>query len=160
MRRESEARINVNAPAEDIWRVISDVTRIGEWSGECLKCEWAGPTAGPVAGARFKGVNRRGWVRWSTQNEVDVAQAPKTLEWHTVSPALYKDSTAWRMSLSPTTGGTEVTLSFRVLELSRPLEWLIGRIVPAHRDRSGDLADDLVRLKELVEAAVYSHRGF
>ena len=146
--------ITVSAPAERVWEVISDVTRVGEWSGECLGCEWIGTASEPVAGARFNGVNRRGWVRWSTKNEIDVAQAPAMLEWHTLSPALYKDSTSWRLSLSPTETGTQVTLSFRVLELSRALEWLIGRIVPAHRDRTNDLADDLLRLKDLVDAGV------
>lgn len=157
MRRDSKATITVNAPPEGVWEVISDVTRVGQWSGECRKCEWVGASSEPIAGARFKGVNRRGWVRWSTQNQIDAAQKPTRFEWHTVSPAFYRDSTAWEISLSPTTNGTEVTLSFQVLELSRPLEWLIGRIVPAHRDRTCDLAEDLGRLKEVVEAAsVYS----
>jgi hypothetical protein len=42
MRRECEAGIVVKAPAAAVWDVISDVTRVGEWSGECRHCEWGG----------------------------------------------------------------------------------------------------------------------
>ena len=45
MRRDCEARITIEAPVEDVWNVISDVTRVGEWSGECRRCEWVGDSA-------------------------------------------------------------------------------------------------------------------
>jgi hypothetical protein len=32
------------------------------------------------------------------------------------------------------------------------MEWGVGIAMPAHRDRSTDLVDDLGRLKELVES--------
>lgn len=65
MRRECEATVTVNAPVEAVWSVTSDVTRVREWSGECLKCEWVGDRTEPVAKARFRGGNRRGWMRWT-----------------------------------------------------------------------------------------------
>ena len=34
--------------------VVSDVTRIGEWSGECRSCVWVGDVHDPVVGARFE----------------------------------------------------------------------------------------------------------
>jgi Polyketide cyclase / dehydrase and lipid transport len=153
MRRECEARVTVHASAEAVWSVISDVTRIGEWSGECLRCEWVGNPAKPVATARFRGGNRRGLMRWTRLNEIDAAEAPKQLVWHTIVSGPYRDSTEWRMSLCPTPEGTEVALSFRITRLSGPMEWLLDLVQPAHRDRAGDLTDDLARLKVVVEAA-------
>jgi hypothetical protein len=32
------------------------------------------------------------------------------------------------------------------------MEWGVGIVMPAHRDRSIDLAEDLVRLKGIVES--------
>jgi hypothetical protein len=91
-------------------------------------------------------------MRWARLNEIDVADAPNEMVWHTVVGAIQRDSTEWRVSLRATPGGTEVTESFRILRLSRAMEIFLGLIQPAHRDRSKDLADDLVRLKKVVEA--------
>lgn len=156
MRRECEATTIVNAPVEAVWSVIADVTRVGEWSGECRQCEWVGDAAAPVPGARFRGSNRRGLMRWARLNEIDVADAPHELVWHTVFEVMYRDSTEWRVRLRPTPDGTEVTESFRILRLSRAMERFFGLMQPAHRDRSPDLADDLARLKAVVEAQVAS----
>jgi hypothetical protein len=35
-----EARIHVNAPPEKVYDLVSDVTRMGEWSLGTMKCEW------------------------------------------------------------------------------------------------------------------------
>ncbi len=156
MRRECEARIIVKAPVEAVWNVISDVTRVGEWSGECRQCEWVGNSAEPAPGARFRGSNRRGLMRWARLNEIDVADAPNEMVWHTAFRAMQRDSTKWRVCLRPTPDGTEVTESFRILRLSRAMEIFLGLMQPAHRDRSNDLADDLARLKKVIEAQVAS----
>jgi hypothetical protein len=154
MRRVCEATVTVAAPPEAVWNVVSDVTRVGEWSGECRSNEWVGEPARAVPSARFRGGNRRTWMRWSRLSEIDVAKPDKELVWHTVFSPVYRDSTEWRIGLNPVSGGTEVTLGFRVLRLSRWMEPLIGLAQPAHRDRTGDLEDDLARLKKVVEGAV------
>jgi len=153
MRRECEATVTVGAPSETVWALISDVTRVGEWSGECRRCEWEGISAAPVPSARFRGRNRRGWLHWTRRNEIDVADPPEELVWHTIFTRTYRDSTEWRMHLRPVPDGTEVALSFRILRLSRSMEWFLGHVQPAHRDRTEDLRSDLARLKTLVEAA-------
>lgn len=37
--REGAADVVVAAPPDSVWRVASDVTRTGEWSGECRRVE-------------------------------------------------------------------------------------------------------------------------
>jgi hypothetical protein len=44
-----------------------------------------------------------------------------------------------------------VTEAFDILRLSRAMEGLLDVFMPAHRDRSADLAGDLNRLKSLIE---------
>ena len=56
----------VAAPPEEVWALVSDLTRMGEWSPEARGGRWAGGTDGPSVGAVFKGRNRNGRYRWRT----------------------------------------------------------------------------------------------
>ena len=38
--RRGRSSIDVAAPPELVYDLISDVTRMGEWSPECYRCEW------------------------------------------------------------------------------------------------------------------------
>jgi len=152
VRRTCEASIEVSAPAPAIWKVVADVTRVGEWSGECRGCAWMGDAAAPAPGVRFRGRNRRGGFRWSRLNEFVAVEEPRTLVWRTLRRFPYFDSVEWRMTLAEAGATTRVTESFQVLRLPAVMELALWLAMPAHRDRSGDLADDLGRLKRVVEA--------
>jgi uncharacterized protein YndB with AHSA1/START domain len=153
MRRKCEASVTVAASPEAVWAVISDVTRVGEWSGECRGCVWVDGADSPTPGARFRGRNRRGGFRWTRLNEVMLVERPQTLVWRTVARAPYPDSVEWRINLVEHETGTLVSESFEVLKIPRLMEWVVGIGVPAHRDRTPDLTEDLQRLKGLVELA-------
>jgi hypothetical protein len=56
----------IAAPAESIYDLVSDITRMGEWSPENTGGTWLKGATGPTPGARFRGSNKRGWRRWST----------------------------------------------------------------------------------------------
>jgi uncharacterized protein YndB with AHSA1/START domain len=151
MRRSCEASILIEAPVQTVWDVVSDVTRVGEWSGECQSCTWLDGAVAPVRGARFRGRNRRGGMRWARLNEVTEVAPPHTLVWRTVPHVPYFDSTEWQLTLTEEGPGTRVAESFRILRLSKPEEWVFSIVMPAHRDRSVDLTSDLDRLKSLLE---------
>jgi hypothetical protein len=68
-----QATVHINASPEKGYEVVTDVRRMGEWSPECRRCEWLDGATGPTVGARFKGSNRNGIVRWSTKPRVLVA---------------------------------------------------------------------------------------
>lgn len=53
------------APA-DVWKLVSDPTRYGDWSPENQGAQWLGDATGPALGARFKGSNKNGWACWRT----------------------------------------------------------------------------------------------
>jgi|ERR1017187_1939740 hypothetical protein len=152
MRRKCEATISVDASPEAIWAVISDVTRTGEWSGECQGGIWVGDATAPAPGVRFRGRNRRGRFRWTRLNEVIEAQPPRTLVWRTLRRAPYPDSVEWRLTLAQEGDTTRVDESFQVLKLPRVMEASLWLLMPSHRDRTSDLAEDLNRLKALVES--------
>ncbi len=64
----------VAAPAEVLYELVSDVTKMGSWSPETTSCRWLGAATGPAVGARFRGANRQGWRRWSTTSTVVSAE--------------------------------------------------------------------------------------
>ncbi|MGH8894561.1 MAG: SRPBCC family protein [Actinomycetes bacterium] len=63
----------VRARPSVVWELVSDVTRMGEWSPETTSCRWLGGAAGPAVGARFRGTNQHGLLRWSTTCTVTAA---------------------------------------------------------------------------------------
>ena len=152
MRRSCEASTLIDAPIEEVWNVISDVTRVGEWSVECRGCEWVGGADSPFPGAQFRGRNRRGSMRWTRLNQVDRAEPPHTLVWRTVARFPYLDSVEWQLNLSEEGQRTRVTEGFQIVRLSRAMEGLLHVPMPAHRDRAQTLAGDLGRLRSLLEA--------
>ncbi len=140
------------SPAE-LYALVSDVGRMGEWSPECRACEWIDGATGPVVGARFRGTNRRGIARWSTKPTVRVAEPGR--EFAFVTGHLGRDMTRWTYAFEATGEGTEVTESFAVL---RDMPWyfrLADRLLMGVTDRQADLetnlGETLRRLKTVAE---------
>lgn len=164
MRLLSRGTVEVSVPAspEAVWAVLSDVTRTGEWSHEVNEVSWVGK-GGAVAGHQFVGHNQTGSSRWSRVCTINVADPGRVLEFTTWG-GVPKDSTRWRFELTPTASGTRITQSFEVLKLARIWEIVIYLVVPAHRDRTGALSDDLQRLGDVAAslpgaADAGSHQG-
>ena len=140
----------VDATPEQVWAVLTDVTRVGEWSHECRETVWlGGGPARPVVGARFRGRNRVGLVRWGRACEITVADPPHRFAYRT-GGGWVGDSTEWTFDLEPVGSGTRIVQSFRVLSLPRWADLLICLLVPEHQDRRAALAEDLLRLGRLA----------
>jgi hypothetical protein len=141
-----------DATPEQVWTVVADVTRIGEWSHECRAASWIDGSTTASRGARFSGVNRQGRTRWSRVNEIVAADAPTEIVWRTVPTRWFRDSTEWRIRLVPDGDGTRIVQTFEVLKLSPLMERIIYLTMPGHRDRLPALADDLRRLGRVAAA--------
>jgi uncharacterized protein YndB with AHSA1/START domain len=68
-----EVRRRVTAAPRVVYDLVSDVTRMGEWSPETASCRWVGDVAAAEVGARFRGTNRRGPLIWTTTCTVTAA---------------------------------------------------------------------------------------
>ena len=68
------ATVTIAAPPEAVWDLVTDISRMGEWSPETTSCRWLGKRKGPEVGARFVGFNKRGWARWATTVRVVEAE--------------------------------------------------------------------------------------
>lgn len=62
--------VTVQASAQRVWELVSDLPRMGELSPENTGGRWLGGATGPAVGARFRGRNAQGWRRWGTDVEV------------------------------------------------------------------------------------------
>ncbi|MDN5747058.1 MAG: hemerythrin domain-containing protein [Pseudonocardia sp.] len=61
LRPSGGSTVSVAASPSQVWSVLSDVSRIGEWSHECHTARWLDEGGG--VGARFVGSNRAGRAR-------------------------------------------------------------------------------------------------
>jgi uncharacterized protein YndB with AHSA1/START domain len=121
--------VHMAAPAERIWELVSDVTKIGRYSPETFEAEWLDGAAGPAVGARFRGHVKRngvGPVYWTTCT-VTASEAGRTFAFAVGDPA--KPLNTWRYDLQPAGAGTDVTESFELPPtlLTRAYWALLGR---------------------------------
>ena len=141
----------VDATPDQVWQVVSDVTRTGEWSHECVSVAWVDePRARP--GARFRGGNRAGPWRWSRTCELVTVDEPRELSWRTVPTLLFPDSTLWSLRLEPAGDGTRIVQSFEVVRAPWLLDRVYGALIPSHQDRDARLAEDLARIGPVAAA--------
>lgn len=141
------------APAPAVWEILSDVTRVGEWSHECRAARLLGSARAPAPGVRFRGRNRSGVFRWSRSCVFTVVDPPRTLAWRTGGLWGKVDSTEWRLDLEPVDGGTRIVQTYRVLRVAPGLDRVYWLLIKAHRDRRAALSTDLDRLAALASRA-------
>jgi uncharacterized protein YndB with AHSA1/START domain len=148
--------VDIAATPERVYELVSDITRMGEWSPECVRCTWAGGATGPVVGARFKAKNRghRG-PAWFNTPEVTVAEPGQEFAFN--RSGLGIGSYTWRYALERTDVGTRVTESF---DAERPLGKVMNWVTmkwTGSQDRDDDLkvgmTTTLARIKAAAESA-------
>lgn len=144
-----QCQVTVDADLDAVWDVVRDVTRVGEWSHECVGVAWLDGATTATPGARFRGRNKQGVFRWGRVCEIITAE-PYELVWRTVPTSLYPDSTEWKIRLQRTGNTTEIEQSFRVVRGPKVLALAYGILLPAHRERTAALVEDLRRLGNLA----------
>jgi len=162
MRRltSDEVRALVPAEPEHVYRLVSDVTRIPEWSPEVIGCTWLDGATGPAVGARFRARNRKRWFTWSNKPVVDVADAPR--EFAVTRTEHGGGSIRWTYRLAPDGDGTVVALRYDVLRpVPRGLHVML-RLLFGVRDLQDDLhanmRTSLERISAIVATDVASNR--
>jgi Polyketide cyclase / dehydrase and lipid transport len=149
-RTEGTVNLFIDATPEAIYWVLADVTGTGERSTECRSCTWL-PGAEPgTVGARFRGRNRSGLIRWSRICEVLMANPGEAFAYRTVPERIdpsRMDSTTWRFVLTPYGSGTNVEHSYVINKFpAAPFKAFYGRALPQHRDMRPQMADTLQAL--------------
>ena len=109
----STVSLTIGATTENLYALVSDVTRMGEWSPECYRCEWTGGSSGPAAGATFTGYNRLGPFKWKTACVVETAEPGR--EFSILAGDEKEGKTRWTYRFEPAGSETRVSESYETL---------------------------------------------
>lgn len=147
--------VSMAAPIDDVWDLVSDVTRIGEFSPETVAAEWLGGATGPAVGAKFRGQvhrNQRGPKYWTTCT-VSVSDAPVDGRAEFAFDVGTSKMTVitWGYTLAATDSGTDVTEYFSLANSGfTRLYWkLLGRL--RGRTNRRNMTETLERMRAVVE---------
>jgi len=149
--QQGRASIEIAAPPEIVFDLIADVTRMGEWSPECYRCEWLDGANAPAEAVRFRGFNRRGRFRWERTAVVATAVRGREFSFTTVNDRNGRHETHWQYTLEPSPNGTVLTESFQFLWCSlanRAAEMF----VPRGREVNQGIEETLRRIKRAAES--------
>jgi hypothetical protein len=133
-----ELTVHVNAPPDVVYRLVSDVTRMPEFSPEIRRCVWLDGADGPAVGARFRATNqvprRPPW-----KNTPIVIAADPGREFAISRSEPFAGTVVWRYLLEPDDGGTRLTESYEVTRPLTPVGWFIIGTLFGRKDRRSDL---------------------
>ncbi|MBV8950670.1 MAG: SRPBCC family protein, partial [Actinobacteria bacterium] len=98
---------DIDADADQLWSMVSDVTRMPEWSPETVAGEWLHGATAATTGAKFRGRNRNGKKSWSSVATVIDAQPGRAFAFFVKAGGL--NVAEWRYTFEPTETGCRVT---------------------------------------------------
>lgn len=150
----AEVTVWMDAPPAQVWDLVSDVTRIGEFSPETFEAKWTRGSTGPEVGAFFAGHVRRNGVGptyWSPC-QVTACEPEEVFEFSVGTDVVTVNN--WGYRLAPRDGGTDVTEYFRLQPtLPMRLYWLVLGPLRSRTNVSG-MRTTLERMKAVVETEV------
>jgi uncharacterized protein YndB with AHSA1/START domain len=153
--KQISVSVDVAASPETVWSLLSDLSRMGEWSPECTGVKWAGSPpgpAGPSIGAVFKGKNQIGIRRWSTKGTIVVAEPNQKIAWDTA--ALGLPVARWSYTIASSDGGCRVTETWD--DKRGALLNLVGPLTTGVKDRVGHNEAGMRKTLENLKAAAES----
>jgi|GEM_PF-388460 len=146
------ASITIDRPVAEVFAAVSDITRMGEWSPECVACRWAAGVDGPGVGAVFSGDNamKAGPLtlkRWTTPSEVTGYERDALFEF------VAEGFTTWRYEFEDRDGSTTaVTESFSFALPDGAKKFLFETVMRRSKNMVKGMDATLGRLKVVLEA--------
>ena len=141
----------MDAPPARVWDLVTDVTRIGEFSPETFEARWTRGSTGPEVGAFFKGHVKRNGVgpTYWTLCKVTRCETEKAFEFAVGTAAITVNS--WGYELEPKDGGTLVSEYFRMEpSIATRLYWTVLGALRGRTNRKG-MRTTLERMKAVLE---------
>lgn len=144
--------ITVHAPAQAVYELVSDISRTGEWSPTCVRCEWDDP-AWTGVGATFTGYNETPSRSWQTTSTVIAAEPGSRFAWEVGNGFV-----RWSYDLRPAGDDTNVseTWTFLPAGLEFFAEKFGDEAAEAIETRTQRAKDDiprtLARMKQIAES--------
>ncbi len=149
---QDSVTVTMDATPEAVWALVSDVTRIGEFSPETFEAEWLDGATGPAVGARFRGHvkrNEKGPIYWSNCT-VTVCEPLTEFAFDVVAGG--KVVNTWGYRLQSTDAGTEVTEFFHLADtIWTRAYWFVAGWARGRTNRNG-MRRTLEAMKAILEA--------
>jgi len=151
--------ITIGRQPEDVYAIVSDVTRIGDLSPVCRSGSWDDPDAAGKEGAWFTGHNAIGEFTWDTHCQVVVAEPGR--EFTFINHGLSGDAelVRWGYVFEPEGDGTIATESWQVLpaypdfvRAGDPNLDVTARIEGMAQMARDGIKDTLANLKRIAES--------
>jgi hypothetical protein len=146
--------LHIEAPADHVYHLVADVTRMPEFSPEILRCQWLNGAQAPAVGVRFAARNkvpRR--PPWTNKPVVTVVEPGRAFGFARTEK--FAGTVEWSYRFDPEEGGTTVTESYEVTRPLSPVGWFIIGTLFGRKDRRSDLRagmeETLRRIRQVAE---------
>jgi uncharacterized protein YndB with AHSA1/START domain len=145
-----QTQIDIDAPVDKVWELITDTRRMPEWSPQCRKMKTLGPLR---QGTRTLNVNRRKRLYWTTTSTITEVIPQRKFAFR-----VNTNNTIWSYELEPTATGTRVVESRHAENGVKPASnFLVNMLfggVPSFEDELVDgMNASLARIKAAAESA-------
>jgi len=166
---EVSAQVPVASSPEQVYGVVTDLARSGEWSTECRGGSWVSGDAGAV-GSVFRGENYRtpevvAWApvvrgEWTTDSEVVAAEPARRFAWAIRTKDGKKQQSVWSFEIEPTPDGSLLTHHFRMGAPTEGIQGITAEMSAEEKQRffdewaaklERDITETLGRLKEILD---------
>ena len=144
-----QTQIDINAPVDKVWALISDFRRMPQWSPQCRLMKAFGPLR---QGTRTINFNRRNFLYWPTTSTVTELIPEKMLAFR-----VNTNNTIWTYELEPTENGTRVVESRHAENGVKPaanftVQALFGGVPNFERELIDGMNTSLARIKAAAES--------
>lgn len=143
------ASVDIAAPPERVWSLVTDLQRMASWSPQVLKTFVRGPVR---QGTRAFNINRRGLLVWPTRSKVVAFEPHREFAFQ-----ILDNAAIWAFVLEPTATGTRLVHERRTPDGITPISLSLQKSVLGGVDQfTGELKDGmqqtLTRIKVEAEA--------
>jgi uncharacterized protein YndB with AHSA1/START domain len=144
--------LHMDASPERVWNLVSDITRMGEYSPEVLEAEWLRGATEPDVGVRYRGHVKRNEVGPTYWTQCEITECVPGEVFEFVVLIGERRVNRWRYEFGASGGGTDVTESFDLgnslwVKIWRPL----GGFLRERRNRR-DMLSTLECVRAVAEA--------
>ena len=144
-----QAQIDIAAPVAKVWALVSDLSRMPQWSPQCRMMKPLGPVR---QGTRTININRRNYAFWPTTSTVTEVIPETKLAFR-----VNANNTIWSYELQPTDGGTRVVETRHAENGVKPISntsinALFGGVPGFERELVDGMNETLSRIKAAAES--------
>lgn len=149
--RPLSATVEIAAPPNEVWQVVSDVRRTNEWSPECRRVMVRGTLR---RGSLLFGLNRRKAIGWATVSRVVGLEPDRLISW-----VVLTNRSVWTYELASIDGGTRLTETRETPRgEGRFALWFTRAFLGGQRDHDDELELGMLQGLTVIKDAVERER--